>query len=327
MHEIHLFDERLAQGLGDRLVSSIFHEPPADLIAYLLTQLLNPVGGVLGENAPPQIVQSIRLTGQQGLEQPFFECVYIELPEGPVQVVGAADRPSRLHPRQSLNGIACGTSQHVGVHLEKRVEERLEELFQVRSRRPTGAFGPVPRANRLVPVAGRRFRPADGEVDVESGVERRLMAAVLDHRRPQGLAKRLPVCEIDEPQRLHTVDGFDHGDRYPRPAELLHEAGEQSEHPQPGAGGEADSSLSARSMSVWYLSSTWSVSPTTSVSMCSTPRASSVRAQSIVSETDGDFFKSMFRIDRATRAISLASSSGSSGTLARRMFFSRSGVG
>ena len=53
-----------------------------------------------------------------------------------------------------------------------------------------------------------------------------------------------------------------------------------------------DSSLAALVMSVWYLSRMCKVSLACWASMCSMPRRTRVRAQSSVSETDGDFFSS-----------------------------------
>ena len=54
----------------------------------------------------------------------------------------------------------------------------------------------------------------------------------------------------------------------------------------------SDSSLAALAMSDWYFKRTCKVSFACSASMESTPRSTSVRAQSSVSLTDGDFFRS-----------------------------------
>ena len=56
-------------------------------------------------------------------------------------------------------------------------------------------------------------------------------------------------------------------------------------------------------------------------------RCTSVRAQSIVSEIDGAFFRSSWRMDRTTWAIWVARSSSTSGTRARTISRSRSTSG
>ena len=64
----------------------------------------------------------------------------------------------------------------------------------------------------------------------------------------------------------------------------------------------AASSLAAWSMSARYLSRMWSVSLACSASTDSMPSSTSVRAQSSVSDTDGAFFSSSWRIERTMRA-------------------------
>ena len=62
-------------------------------------------------------------------------------------------------------------------------------------------------------------------------------------------------------------------------------------------------------------------------STCSTPSSSSVRAQSRVSDTDGAFFSSSWRIDRTMRATWSARLSVTPGTLASTISRSRSRSG
>ena len=64
-----------------------------------------------------------------------------------------------------------------------------------------------------------------------------------------------------------------------------------------------------------------------SASTCSTPSSSRVRAQSSVSDTDGAFFSSSWRIERTMRATWSASESVMSGTLVSTISFSRSRSG
>ena len=67
------------------------------------------------------------------------------------------------------------------------------------------------------------------------------------------------------------------------------------------AGGRGARSLAALSMSDWYLSRMWSVSVAVSASTDWMPSSSRVRAQSRVSDTDGAFFSSRFRMERTMR--------------------------
>ncbi len=59
----------------------------------------------------------------------------------------------------------------------------------------------------------------------------------------------------------------------------------------------------------------------------SMPSSTSVRAQSSVSDTDGAFLSSSWRIDRTMRATWSASASVTSGTLVSTISFSRSRSG
>src|SRR5262249_52514557 len=74
------------------------------------------------------------------------------------------------------------------------------------------------------------------------------------------------------------------------------------------------SSAVAFSMSDWCLSSTCRVPMTRSVLISSVPSRNSVRAQSMLSDTDGRFFSSSWRRDRTTPAICAASATSRPGT-------------
>ena len=66
------------------------------------------------------------------------EVVEVELPQRAVQVVGAADGPTRLHARELLHRRRRQPAQRVAVHGLQRVEQHRGELF-ARHRRATGA--------------------------------------------------------------------------------------------------------------------------------------------------------------------------------------------
>src|SRR5581483_2610548 len=188
-----------------------------------------------------------------------------------------------------------------------------------------------PGGRPAVPVVG--VVGLEGEVDVEEDVEGLLVVGVLDQRRPQRRLEGRTVLEVDVLQRPHGVEVLGHRHRQPRRPQLVDEARQQVEHPprrrhlERGHASATFSSLLARSMSRWYLSSTWSVPPTTSDVTRSTPRWTSVRAQSIVSEIDGAFFRSSWRMERTTRAIWSARVASMPGTRTRTMSCSRSASG
>src|SRR5690606_600209 len=105
-------------------------------------------------------------------------------------------------------------------------------------------------------------------------------------------------------------------------SQLIDESGDDTEHQTSDA-----NSLATFSMSVWYLRRTWSVSPRTWPSIWSIESAIRVRAQSMVSDTDGAFFRSRFRMDRATLATCSARCSERPGTREVRICASRTGSG
>ena len=77
-------------------------------------------------------------------------------------------------------------------------------------------------------------------------------------------------------------------------------------------------------MSLCYFKRMLIVCAAVCSSIFSTPSSTSVLAQSSVSDTDGDFFSSIWRIYRTTRATWSARFSVMSGTLVSTISFSRS---
>src|SRR5690606_4871095 len=143
-----------------------------------------------------------------------------------------------------------------------------------------------------------------GEVDLEGGVEGGQMTLGLDQGGGERRLESLPVADVDHLERPHGIDRLDHRHRHARRPQLTDEAGDERSDRCRRRGSHARvSSAVALSMSDWYLSKTWSVSVTASVSRCSMARARRVRAQSIDSETEGAFFRSICRIERTIPAI------------------------
>src|SRR6202035_5104103 len=110
--------------------------------------------------------------------------------------------------------------------------------------------------------------------------------------------------ERDVAQGLHGVEVLGQAHRNAGGPQLLDEPGERLQQARRAArrqrGDElvhyrgdvvvAPRSLAALSMSVWYLSRTWSVSVAVSASTDWMPSSNRVLAQSRVSDTDGAFF-------------------------------------
>ena len=63
------------------------------------------------------------------LHQLAHETVGVELPQRAVEVVGAADRPARFHPREPAHRRGRELAQLLTVHAHERVEQHARELL------------------------------------------------------------------------------------------------------------------------------------------------------------------------------------------------------
>ena len=126
------------------------------------------------------------------------------------------------------------------------------------------------------------------------------MRVVLHHRGAEGVLERLAVLDGDVLHGLHRVEVLGQRHRQPGIAQFGDEAGEEVEHGDRGMVPvdylSTPSSFAALAMSVWYFSRMWSVSLACWASMWSMPSSTSVRAQSMVSLTDGAFLRSSWRM-------------------------------
>ena len=100
VHEVDVLGQRLADRAGQRLGTPVGYETAADLVLDLLAQ---PVEARLHLVAGQAFFQggqmAVRGLAPRRLEHAFEESVQIEVPQRSVEVVRAADRASRLHPR------------------------------------------------------------------------------------------------------------------------------------------------------------------------------------------------------------------------------------
>ncbi len=164
------------------------------------------------------------------------EAVGVELPQRAVEVVGAADRPARLHARETSDRGAREQPELFGVHVHQRVEEHLRELLvRHRAHRARGFH----RLAELVEV-GAAFaafaavfvdaRAEHREVDLEDGLEHLVVAGVLHERRAERSLERISVFERHVLDRAHRVEVLGHRNGQTRGAKLVHEALQHVEH-------------------------------------------------------------------------------------------------
>jgi hypothetical protein len=166
-------------------------------------------------------------------DEPGAELVEVELPQRPVQVVGATDGASRFHPRELGDRGRGQAAQLVAVQVHQRVEEHLGELLpgDFPSASPTAAG----LADHLGPLVGVGVVGVDPgavqrEVDVEDGVERGAVLVVLDERRAERGFEQVSFGDVDVLDGAHGVEVLGHRHREPGAAELVDEALEDVEH-------------------------------------------------------------------------------------------------
>ena len=212
--------------LGHRLRPPVGDQPAADLGLDLPAQGVQ-AGLVLLPGQP--LLEVGQLTAgllAGGLHHPLQHGVEVELAEGAVQVVGAADRPARLHAGVAGDGGAGDGAQHgvVAVH-----QGPVEQLGQLLRGQPLGAAAlALPGAEQVVDQLvdrrrrRRRRRRCGTRVPAARSTPRRRS------RRPssgrcsspgggQGVLERLPVLERDVAQGLHGIEVLGQADRDARP--------------------------------------------------------------------------------------------------------------
>ena len=291
VHELDVFGQRLAQRARHRLHAAVGDEPATDLLLDQLAQLLQPGVDFLAREAlVERRLRRLALVARHA-HHPHGEIVEVEHPQRAVEVVGAADGTTRLHPRVLLHREGGEAAQLVAVHVHQRGEEHRRQLLA----RDAGT-GAVAAAlalaghvdlvaaplGALAVVLARDAVAEQREVDVEDGVERLLVALVLDEGGAQDALEQLAIVDVDELDGAHRVEVLGHRHRQPGRAQLVDEPLEDVEQRRrsghrhrcyrTASGSGTSSSLRALAMSDWYFSSTWSVSPMTVGSICGRPR-------------------------------------------------------
>ena len=130
MHEVDVFGERLAQGLGHRLDPPVGDQPPPDLGLDLLLQLLDARLELVALEA---LLEGGHVAADflaSGIHELLEHAVEIEVPQRAVEVVRAADWAARLHAGVPADGLAGKGPHHrlVGVH--QRPIQHLGELLR-----------------------------------------------------------------------------------------------------------------------------------------------------------------------------------------------------
>ena len=242
VHEIDVLRQRLAQRARHRLGAPVGHQAAADLRLDLLAQALD---ALLELVALQTLLERRELAGflASGVHQTLEHGVELEVPQRPVEVVGATHGSPRLHPGEARDGAAGDGAHHRLVAPHQRLEEHLGQLLRrERLHRPAGtrlgrALGPLAVGRDLpVTVAVRVERALAGaqrEVDLEHRLERPPVGVALHERGAERVLEGLAVLERDVLHRLHRVEVLGERYRQARGPQLLDEPREHVEHVGP----------------------------------------------------------------------------------------------
>ena len=233
VHEVDVFGERLAQGAGHRLDAPVGDETAADLGFDELAQHPESSLVLLGLEPRREVVVGDVAFFLGSADEPRREVVQVELPQRPVQVVGAPDGASRFHARELGDRGGGEAAQLVAVHVHQRVEEHLRELLagELASASPAAAGF----ADHLGPLVGVGVVGVDTgavqrEVDVEDGLERGPVPVMLDEGGTERGSEQVPVGDVDVLDGAHGVEVLGHRHREAGAAQLVDEALEDVEH-------------------------------------------------------------------------------------------------
>ena len=177
------------------------------------------------------------------MKQPLGQRIEVEVPKGPVEVVGPPDRASRLDAGVAVDGLASDGVAHLGITVAHGLFEHLSQLLGrerlVRSPASLGAWRLAAvevlassLAVGAVVVLGHR---AISEVDLEGKVEGVEVILGLDQGGSQGGLEDLSLTEIDVRDGGGRVQVLGHRDGQPRRPEGHDELVEDLEHGSFGA--------------------------------------------------------------------------------------------
>ena len=256
VHEVHVLGQRLAQRLGHGLHAPVGHQAPADLGLDLLLELLDARLVLVALEALLQRGEGLGRVVAGLVHEPLEHVVEVQVPQRPVEVVGAAHGAAGLHAGVALDRLAGERPQHGLVALEQRPVEHLGQLLgahlvaagaphalePLEALEPLQALHALELAVALGPVAvgvvaQGVLLAAQREVDLEDGLEGAPVGVGLHQGGAEGVLERLPVLEGDVLDRLHGIEVLGQAHRQARLAELDDEAAQQLEQRRAGGGG------------------------------------------------------------------------------------------
>jgi hypothetical protein len=242
VHEVDVLGQRLAQRAGHRLDAPVGHQPAPDLGLDLLAELVD--ARVVLVHLQPLLERRQRLGRLlPGLLHELVEhAVEVEVPQRPVEVVGAADRPARLHAGVAAHRLAGDRLEHGLVALGQRPEQHLGQLLG-RQRLAAGAPHPplvalglgLHLAHEVLEVGHRLGRlvgegvlaAPQREVDLEDRLEHPPVGGVLHQRRRQRVLERVAVADRDVLDGGHRVEVLGQADRQAGRPQLADEPRQQ----------------------------------------------------------------------------------------------------
>ncbi len=110
VHDVEVLGQGAAHRARQRLGAAVLDQALADHALDLALEGLDPRVGLVAREARVELVAGgVRAHGQAHLEG-----LEVEAAQGPVEVVGAADGPARLHPGEARHRLARRAAQRRG---------------------------------------------------------------------------------------------------------------------------------------------------------------------------------------------------------------------
>ena len=157
VHDVDVLGQRLAHRAGQRLGAAVLDQAAPDLGLHGPAELLDAGLVLVGGQPLLEVGQPVARRPGLGLAHQLGQHgVEVEVPQRPVEVVGAADRAARLHAGVAVDRVAGHHVHQAVVGRQEGLEQQLGQLFGRHALAAARALATGPSARPVARAGARR---------------------------------------------------------------------------------------------------------------------------------------------------------------------------